>query len=255
MNPKIYRLQRELKHESARSNRPDFDPGDVDGIAGTKTTAAFSAWQAWADSLPHGPDVALWQVDCDWPEVKASGASFAYTKATQGLNRDPRFTSHWTGIKAAGLLRGAYHWLVPGVDILRQAEAVFACVGKLGDGDLPVALDVERDAKGADKTAGTADDVKATDAQVEQLADCIHHLTGKRPLVYSYQSYLDDRNIEVPNCGLWIARYEPGPPSLPPGWLTYRFHQYAGDGGKQRGIKGPCDQSRFRGTLAELQAL
>ena len=79
--------------------------------------------------------------------------------------------------------------------------------------------------------------------------------TGKKPLIYSYCYCLDDRDIEAPAYGLAIADYRSGPPTLPPGWSNYLFHQYAGDKGRQEGVNGPCDLDRFNGTYEDLVIL
>lgn len=243
----VLRLQRTL-------NKAGFGPLVEDGKRGPKTQAALEAYQAQRLSYPTGPDVSRWQVKANWSLVKQGGASFAYCKATQGTGRDPLFASHWPAIKAAGLLRGAYHWLSPQVPLKAQADNLYAWVGRLQPGDLPVALDIERDGVGADGQPNTPDDVKATDQMAEELAHLVEERTGRRPLIYSYSYYLDDRNIEVPSSPLWIADYRSGPPTLPPGWSSYQIHQYAGDNGRCPGIEGPCDLNRFRGSLAELQA-
>lgn len=244
----VLRLQKAL-------NRAGFGPLVEDGKRGPKTQAALEAYQKIRLTYPTGPDVSKWQTKVSWPAVKQGGASFAYCKATQGTGRDGLFSSHWQGIKDAGLLRGAYHWLSPQVSLVAQADAIFKAVGKLQPGDLPVALDIERDGVGADGVAGTSDDVKATDQMAEELAKLVEERTGRRPLVYSYSYYLNDRNIEVPTCPLWIADYRSGPPTLPPGWGLYAFHQYAGDSGRHPGVDGPCDLNQFRGDLGQLREM
>jgi lysozyme len=244
----VLRLQKALNHAG-------FGPLAEDGKRGPRTQAALEAYQQTRLTYPTGPDVSKWQNKISWPAVKQSGASFAYCKATQGTGRDSLFTEHWNGMKAAGLMRGAYHWFSPQVSLVAQADAVFKAVGKLQPGDLPVALDIERDAVGPDGVIGTSDDIKATDQMAEQLAILIEGRTGRKPLVYSYSYYLADRNIQVGTCPLWIADYRSGPPTLPSGWGTYLFHQYAGDNGRHPGVEGPCDLNRFRGDAAQLRAL
>lgn len=56
----------------------------------------------------NGLDVSDWQRQVDWKKVKADGYSFAYTKATQGVSSvQGTFAANYTGIAAAGMLRGA----------------------------------------------------------------------------------------------------------------------------------------------------
>lgn len=251
MNKDQLRLQKALKADG-------FDPGTVDGVWGPKSQAALDAWREAARHLPKGIDVSRWQGhDIKWAEVASgpAGVAYAYVKATDGAGSDPLFKENWAEIKAAGLLRGAYHFFRPGRSLQSQADRVFAAVGKLQPGDLPVAIDVERDDAGPDGIDGTSDDLRSTDAQIEAFAVLVEQKTGRKPLVYSYGPFLDGHNIEVPSLGLWIADYRMGPPTVPPGWKGYLFHQYAGDSGTQPGIKGAVDLNRFRGEISALRSL
>lgn len=247
--PRIRQLQLNLK-------RDGFDPGKADGVFGPKTEAALEAWRAWAVGLPRGIDVARYQTQINWAEVRTDGVQFAIVKATDGLGRDPLFKTNYPAAKAVGLLVGVYHWYKPHIQIEAQAQNIFSAVGLLGPGDLPVSIDVERDSVGPDGQLGTADDIKATDGGVETLARRVEELTGKTPFVYSYRYYIDDRDIEVPWCPLWHAEYvSDQPPTIAPGWKTWTVHQYAGNNGRQRGVKGAVDLNRFNGTMDQLRAL
>ena len=69
-----------------------------------------------------GIDVSHFQGEVDWGAVAAAGVRFAFIKATEGLDDvDPRFAQNWQGSRAAGLLRGAYHFLHPNLDARQQA--------------------------------------------------------------------------------------------------------------------------------------
>ena len=70
-----------------------------------------------------GIDVSYWNAGIDWPKVRATGQRFAITKATEGITyKDPTFNNNWSGAKAAGLLRGAYHFFRCNVDAQKQAD-------------------------------------------------------------------------------------------------------------------------------------
>jgi lysozyme len=246
---RILQLQKNLK-------RDGFDPGTLDGSMGPKTQAALEAWRAWASGLPRGIDTARYQAEVDWKAVHDDGVSFAIVKATQGTGRDALFKTNFSGAKAANLIVGVYHWYSPAVGIEPQAQAIFGAVGKLGPGDLPVSIDVERDSVGADGVLGTRDDIKATDGNIELLTRRVEELTGKVPFIYSYRFYIDERDIEVPWCPLWHAEYvSDQPPTIAPGWRTWAMHQYAGNNGRQKGVKGAVDLNRFNGTVDQLRAL
>lgn len=123
-------------------------------------------------SYAWGPDVSDYQGSVDWAAVKAAGASFAFTKATEGLSFTCQtFAPNWQGMRSAGIgfrcrihmfriqtalvmfcacyvlllilhLRGAYHFGHPGEDPTAQAQFFVQTVGALGDGEVLV-LDIE----------------------------------------------------------------------------------------------------------------
>ena len=67
-----------------------------------------------------GIDVSRHQGAIDWPRVAAAGIRFAWIKATEGGDyRDPAFGRNWELAEAAGVRRGAYHfvyWCRPAKD-------------------------------------------------------------------------------------------------------------------------------------------
>src|ERR1700760_298530 len=60
-----------------------------------------------------------------WPSVKASGITFAWAKATEGLTlNDAAFTVNMANARAAGVLIGAYHYAHPDTHVgLSGADA------------------------------------------------------------------------------------------------------------------------------------
>ena len=75
----------------------------------------------------RGVDVSSWQHPAgkaiDWHAVKAAGIEFAMVKATQDVNyTNPYLHEDLAGARAAGLLVGAYHYVVPGVPGEEQAR-------------------------------------------------------------------------------------------------------------------------------------
>ncbi len=233
-----------------------FNPGALDGKPGPNTSAALLSYQRAALASPQGIDVSKWNATVDWEKVrKEGGEAFAYCKASEGLWTDAKFAQNWHGMKAAGLYRGAYCFFRPSIDLKAQADHLHKLIGACDEGDLPVWIDVERDDKGRDQVLGTADDIRATDAAIETFADLIEERHLMRPVVYSYGPFLDSHDIEVPSCSLAIADYRSGPPTLPPGWDRFLFHQWIGDKGTEPGVDGPCDQVRFNGTFEELATL
>ena len=75
--------------------------------------------------------------------MRASGASFAFIKATEGGDvLDPRFAGNWAAARRAGLPRGAYHFFYFCRPAIEQARWFIAHVPK-DPSALPPVLDVE----------------------------------------------------------------------------------------------------------------
>ena len=72
--------------------------------------------------MKTGIDVSAWQGQINWQQVRSNGAAFAFIKASKQLFSDQRFKQNWPGAKAAGLPRGAYHYLTWDVSPVSQAR-------------------------------------------------------------------------------------------------------------------------------------
>ena len=92
-----------------------------------------------------GIDVSYWNAGIDWPKVRATGQRYVFVKASEAdYYRDSTFDDNWFGAKAAGLLRGAYHFFRSNVDAKRQADSFINYVKSFNDdGELPPVLDLE----------------------------------------------------------------------------------------------------------------
>ncbi len=138
----------------------------------------------------RGIDVSEYQETIDWNQVAASGIKFAIARKSYGTGHiDATFPANWDGMKAAGIVRGAYQWVRPGQDIQAQADIMINAVGKLGPGDLPAMADIEE--------AGTLTKA-AYAAKVQQWLDLVEQGTGKRPMIYT-GSYFWDANVASNN--------------------------------------------------------
>ncbi len=63
---------------------------------------------------PLGCDVSGYQPSVNWTQVKNSGVTFCWSKATEGVTYvNPYFTAQVTGAKNAGIYIGAYHFARP----------------------------------------------------------------------------------------------------------------------------------------------
>lgn len=204
-----------------------------------------------------GIDVSYWDSGIDWPKVRATGQRFMFTKATEGdFYADPTFAANWSGAKAAGLLRGAYHFFRCNVDPNKQAKKFIDYVKTVKDnGELPPVLDLEsHDGQPKDKIISRA----------KTWLDEVEKAFGRKPIIYSGQYFLQDYFSEAgggppkwaKDYPLWLAQYpntyvDGQQPFLPRGWFKWTFWQYS-EKGRVNGINASVDLNVFNGTLEEL---
>jgi lysozyme len=217
-------------------------------------------------AIVQGIDVSRWQPNVDWNRVRGAGISFVFIKATQSNFADPMFTKHWAGAREAGLLRGAYHYLVGDMDGEKQAAVTLKVLGD-DPGELPPVCDVEA------KTSSPAQ--YARYAQI--WLDRVEAALGRRPIVYTAAWYWNSGMIIggkypdwAPGYPLWVAAYPlregfPSPadieqakykPSMPKSWADWTLWQYSErgrvDGVTNNGRLANTDLNAFRGTLQEF---
>ncbi|HEX8501432.1 MAG TPA: GH25 family lysozyme [Pyrinomonadaceae bacterium] len=193
-----------------------------------------------------GIDVSHFQGAVNWAAVKAAGCAFAFAKATEGAGiTDPYFHANWAGMKAAGLLRGAYHFFRAAEPAAEQAAHFLSNV-QFEPGDLPPVLDIEL----GDGVTG-----EALVGGVQTWLDAVEPAAGVTPVVYTNTPFWDEHfNDQFSQYPLWIAHYGPQPSPLPAGWTVWTFWQYS-QSLHIPGVGGPADHDYFNGTLSDLQAL
>ncbi|RZK82237.1 MAG: glycoside hydrolase family 25 protein [Pedobacter sp.] len=190
----------------------------------------------------HGIDVSYYQGKIDWQQVKSMkeddvNISFAFIKATEGLfNVDPYFQRNWREAPKAGIICGAYHYLIPKKSGEWQAKFFLQTV-KFEKGDLPPVCDVEE-----------LNGIPASRMRVELKAFLKHveKKTGVKPIIYTglsfYKDYLDGYFDDYP---LWIAHYYQ--PKLKVSKKTnWHFWQHS-DKAKISGINHVVDFNAFNG--------
>lgn len=203
-----------------------------------------------AGPVVKGIDMSHYDGTIDWAKVKASGIDFAFMKATEGTTFvDPQLATNWKDAGAAGVIRGAYHFLRPAVDATAQADFFVATAGAPAAGDLPLALDLEV----TDNLSGAA---VATAAQT--FVERVQAKTGRVPVVYTSARFWTSIGSPAPSpfqpYGLWDAQWTTDCPTLPPAWMTWTFWQYSSTG-TIPGIAGSAnvDLDEYNGSLASLQ--
>jgi lysozyme len=200
------------------------------------------------DQTVEGIDVSQWQETVDWVAVKNAGIRFAIARVSTGTTKDTRFDVNWSGMKAAGLVRGAHQVFKPLQDPIAQADLMLESIGALGANDLPPVV-LLSDAGGLTKAA-FADKLKQWLGHVEAA-------TGRKPIIqagkYFWQDYVASAAFTAHP--LWIPSWNVECPNLPDNaWATWTMHQYSSTG-MVAGVAGAVDRNRFNGSLADLTAL
>jgi GH25 family lysozyme M1 (1,4-beta-N-acetylmuramidase) len=224
----------------------------VEDLGGSGTTgignesSAVTGRKCPAGPTVSGIDVSSWQGGVNWGAVAASGQKFAVARVSDGSYIDSQFAANWSGMKSAGLIRGAYQFFEPAQDAVAQANLVIARVGRLGAGDLPVMLDME-------VTGGQS--AATITAKIHQWVGAITAGTGKTPYIYTGAYFWDDsvKSADFAGLALNVAWYGTDCPGTPNAWGGWTFHQYSSSGSVS-GVSGHVDMDVFNGPLSALQA-
>jgi lysozyme len=191
----------------------------------------------------------------DWAKAKANGIQFAIIKAKHGLNTANFFKENYRGAKDAGVLVGAYAWLVhPAIASAGGQARTFADFLRDYPVDLPPFVDFEWN-PGPKKDNPDSGDLWGFVIPFETAY-------GKKPGVYTAPGYWSEygaTNALWANYPLWMAQYNKGLSDPMPPWQKYDVLQWSvlGEGIKY-GIpitgERACELNYWRGTRAELLA-
>lgn len=176
-----------------------------------------------------GVDVSHYQADLELERVRRAGGSFAIVKATQDTFTDPAFRTLLGRAKAAGLIRGAYHFLVSnGASPEAQASAFVRAVKLANGGTLNgmlLALDVEP--YGA--SSPSLSDVRRWSAAFRKLAGRDRWLfLYTRSGVWARFGNPKIRSVMGSRTVLWEANWAVRPGARTPGFggLNWTIHQH-----------------------------
>ncbi|XKG99742.1 glycoside hydrolase family 25 protein [Pelagibacterium halotolerans] len=203
---------------------------------------------ARAHSMPvQGIDVSRHQGVIDWPAVARGGIRFAYIKATDGGDHlDPMFRTNWERSRAAGIPRGAYHfiyWCRPA----SEQVAWFAQNVPADPDALPPVLDLEWNHQSSCKPDLTRDEALAMIREI--LAGMERH-TGKVPVIYTDITFHRDILAGEPfDNPMWLRSVAAEPHERYEN-RAYAFWQFT-QTGVVSGIKGEVDRNVFYGSPEE----
>ncbi|RYD71514.1 MAG: glycoside hydrolase family 25 protein [Sphingobacteriales bacterium] len=197
----------------------------------------------------HGIDVSRYQKTIGWrllKEMQVDGIKidFVFMKATEGISGvDKQFSRNWAMAEKHEVIRGAYHFFIPGKSGKQQAENFIKTV-RLKKGDLPPVLDVEQ-------TYGVKKD--ALQKQVMEWVTIVEKKYGVKPIIYTnasfYETLLSGTFDTYP---LWVAHYlQKERPRISRKW---HFWQHS-ETGRVNGIDAFVDFNVFNGNSIEFENL
>jgi len=200
-----------------------------------------------------GADVSGYQGNVNWSSAASAGARFVYIKATEGTSyTNPYFAQQYNGSYNQGLIRGAYHFALPGNSSGTTQANYFVDHGGGWSADgktLPPALDMEYNPYGATCYGLSA---SAMVTWVRDFSNRVHARTNRYPIIYTSTSWWSQCTGNNSSFGstnpLWIPRYGSSVGTLPAGWSYQTIWQYADSGSM------PGDQDRFNGAYDRVQA-
>jgi GH25 family lysozyme M1 (1,4-beta-N-acetylmuramidase) len=153
----------------------------------------------------RGLDVSAYQPTQDWAAHKKNGVAFAFAKASEGQHtHDTKFATHIKGIKAAGLVPGAYHFAWPNQSVAAEAANYISAVKAYAGKGFTHWLDLERRSDGANYLGRTAAQIKAYAAA--WIAAVQKAFPGQRVGVYTSGSDLAAGHVPA-GVTLWYPAY------------------------------------------------
>ncbi len=212
------------------------------------------ALPASSSSHPLGMDVSVYQGNVNWGTAARDGARFAYVKATESTGYvNPSFGQQYGGAHSAGLIRGAYHFALPGESGgAAQADYFISNGGGWSpDGKtLPGALDIEYNPYGPECYGLSQGQMVSW---VAAFLSEYHARTSRWPVIYSTTDWWSTCTGNYGGFGssdpLWLACYCGSAGTLPAGWGAEAIWQYSDTGTL------PGDQNLFNGDINGLQRL
>ena len=197
----------------------------------------------------RGIDISHYQERVNWEKLRNasigdSPVSFVFIKATEGEKLfDDNFNRNFANAKRNDIIRGAYHFFIPGISARKQAE-FYLSIAQLEPGDLPPVLDIEK------KGDLTPEQLRR---EAKTWLDIVEKEYGVKPILYTgYKFKVDYLNTpEFDAYPYWIAHYYVDKVEYTGPW---KFWQHT-DAGRLPGIKGYVDFNIYNGSYYDLRQL
>lgn len=220
------------------------------------------------DNQHFGVDISHHNgVDIDFSVFKSvNNIAFCYVKAGQGSRQDKRFPANWSALGSLNsdkaIYRGAYFFLSSSSSGANQGRVFAKILGKLRPTDMPPVLDLEWDV-----VPGNADLWRGRRPSdiIDQTISCLETIekeTGRRPMVYTAGSWLQERigsHEQISRLmpyNIWIADYSKSslgkevPRST---GLKQVLWQFTDRSQLDSGYEATMDASVFHGTAADFR--
>lgn len=188
------------------------------------------------DTSHHNSDAPKHPID--WQRVFAAGIRKTYLKATESTNfKDTAFPRDYPAAKAAGIMRGPYHFFRGDKSGAAQAKWFADYVGA-DQGEIVPGIDVEAGAEGVTKAQFTL-----------RLHECLLETEERfkhKPSLYTSAVKIQELTTQpawIAEYKLWLAAPDVPVPPLPAGATEYWIHQYSW-AGVVDGIDGAVDLDR-----------
>ena len=211
-----------------------------------------------AASYLNGVDVSSYQGNVNWGAVRNAGITFAFAKATEGTGyTDAYINQNIAGMKAHGIVPGAYHFGHPSIDPTAQANLFTSVVKNANGGTYSGLLQLVLDLEVTDGRSPSQ-----VWSWTQTFVARVKYLTGRPCIIYTGYYFWRD-SVGNPNnnlnCPLWLAAYVSNPtPYIPQAWsgVGWAFWQYTSSG-HVSGISGYVDRDYFRngGSYPNINAL
>jgi lysozyme len=201
----------------------------------------------------HGIDVSKFQGNIDWEQVRQGGVSFAWIKATEGGDHlDSKFKQNWDNAKAAGVLRGAYHFTYWCRSLSEQADWFIKNV-PVDHEALPPVLDVEWNFDS--KTCPFKADKETALREMKVFLHKMEDHYGKRPVIYADIPFHKDvlANGELGEYPFWIRAVK-DPPHTRYSNRSWSFWQFTATGSVP-GVPAKVDRNVFAGSAKDWNRL
>ncbi|WP_048648114.1 glycoside hydrolase family 25 protein [Nitratireductor soli] len=193
----------------------------------------------------HGTDVAKYQAEIDWREVRRNHISFAFIKATEGGDRvDDYFSRNWLAARVAGIPRGAYHFYYFCRPAIEQARWFIRNVPRDASA-LPPVLDMEWNPQSP--TCKLRPPAETVRSEMRIFLEAVERHYGKRPIIYTSVDFFDDNDLSRFHGYPFWLRSVAGHPNDKYSNHPWTFWQYTGTG-VVPGIDGKADINVFNGS-------